>query len=87
VNDKFDIKVKIEIFKALESLQIKVGDILKPMIPQLQTTFIKALTIPEANDQLFDLLNRNIMQLLKLTPKIDNVVRELLKALSSIKDE
>lgn len=33
VNDKFDLVVKTEIFKTLESLQIKAGAMLKPMVP------------------------------------------------------
>lgn len=48
VGDRVPPEVKAAILKTLGLLIIKVGKYLKPFLPQLQTTFIKALSDPTA---------------------------------------
>lgn len=79
VNDKFEPALKVEIFRALESIQIKGGIALKPMVPQLQTTFIKALGSPDSTNQMIHEVKKNIILLIKVTPRIDNIVKDLNK--------
>jgi hypothetical protein len=42
VNDKFPCDLKMQIFFAFKFILIKAGPAVKTMIPQLQTTFLKA---------------------------------------------
>lgn len=46
VNDKFPPELKLEIFKALQIMMNKFGVLIKAMLPQLQTTFLKAFNDP-----------------------------------------
>ncbi|RHZ01524.1 hypothetical protein DYB31_000087 [Aphanomyces astaci] len=79
--DRFPPHVKSAILSTLEILLVKGGASLKPFLPQLQTTFVKAL-----NDPSGEVRTRGgtaLAQLVKFSPRVDPLVSELLDKLGS----
>jgi HEAT repeat protein len=76
VGDKFPWQVKAAILGTLSLLLKKGGIMLKPFLPQLQTSFIKALKDPS------DLVRKRggqaLTQLTGLNPRVDLLCNELL---------
>lgn len=49
-NDKFPPELKIELFLALRLMLVKAGALVRAMVAQLQTTFLKAFADPLATE-------------------------------------
>lgn len=79
--DRFPGHVKAAILSTLEILLGKGGVALKPFLPQLQTTFVKAL-----NDNAAEVRGRGasaLSKLVALSPRVDPLVAELTEKLRS----
>lgn len=79
--DRFPGHVKAAILETLEILLTKGGVALKPFLPQLQTTFVKAL-----NDTAVDVRARGasaLSRLVTLSPRVEPLVAELTERLRS----
>ncbi|TMW63265.1 hypothetical protein Poli38472_002206 [Pythium oligandrum] len=79
--DRFPGHVKAAILETLEIILEKGGVALKPFLPQLQTTFVKAL-----NDTASEVRRRGtsaLGKLVALSPRIDPLVAELTEKLST----
>lgn len=77
--DRFPGHVKAAILNTLEILLSKGGVALKPFLPQLQTTFVKAL-----NDNAAEVRNRGtsaLSKLVTLSPRVDPLIAELTEKL------
>lgn len=77
--DRFPGHVKAAILSTLEILLVKGGVALKPFLPQLQTTFVKAL-----NDNATEVRNRGasaLSKLVTLSPRVDPLIAELTEKL------
>ncbi|PRP84949.1 hypothetical protein PROFUN_07334 [Planoprotostelium fungivorum] len=79
--DRFPWQVKAAILQTLNLIMVKGGVNLKPFIPQLQTTFIKALQDPTkaVRIEAAEALGR----LVTLGPKVEPLILELLNMLST----
>ena len=66
IGDKYPPEVRVTIFRALNLLLAKSGDALRPFLPQLQTTFIRALKDSSKG-----------VRVIRLSNRIDNVVNDL----------
>ncbi|GLD92999.1 hypothetical protein PINS_up001591 [Pythium insidiosum] len=79
--DRFPGHVKAAILETLEIILQKGGVALKPFLPQLQTTFVKAL-----NDTASEVRRRGtsaLSKLVALSPRIDPLVAELTEKLAT----
>ncbi|DBA03620.1 TPA: hypothetical protein N0F65_006799 [Lagenidium giganteum] len=79
--DRFPGHVKAAILHTLEILLTKGGVALKPFLPQLQTTFVKAL-----NDTASEVRGHGasaLRQLVTLSPRVDPLVAELTEKLKT----
>lgn len=77
--DRFPGHVKAAILNTLEILLGKGGVALKPFLPQLQTTFVKAL-----NDNAAEVRSRGasaLSKLVTLSPRVDPLIAELTEKL------
>uniref|UniRef100_K3WKL7 TOG domain-containing protein n=1 Tax=Globisporangium ultimum (strain ATCC 200006 / CBS 805.95 / DAOM BR144) TaxID=431595 RepID=K3WKL7_GLOUD len=77
--DRFPGHVKAAILQTLEILLTKGGVALKPFLPQLQTTFVKAL-----NDTASEVRTRGataLSKLVALSPRVDPLIAELTEKL------
>jgi len=82
VGDRFHSSVKCAILKALFTLLQKSGVLMKPFVPQLQTTFVKALAEP--SEEVRDAAAYGLAELMKLNVrKVDWVVAELVSLIES----
>ena len=75
VGDKYSSEVRVTIFRALNLLLGKSGDALRPFLPQLQTTFIRALT--DSNKGVREQGSQALVHIIKLSTRIDNVINDL----------
>lgn len=76
-NDKFPPELKIELFLALRLMLVKAGAMVRAMVAQLQTTFLKAFADPLANEQVRQVVVDNLLLLIKLAPKADPIIKDL----------
>ena len=76
VGDRFPSAVKIAILDALRKLMGKGGAVLRPFLPQLQTTFVKALQ--NSSDAVRANAEAALKSLVPLSPRLDPLVAELL---------
>ncbi|RLN71944.1 hypothetical protein BBJ28_00007501, partial [Nothophytophthora sp. Chile5] len=79
--DRFPGHVKAAILQTLETILAKGGVALKPFLPQLQTTFVKAL-----NDSAVDVRARGasaLSRLVTLSPRVEPLLAELTERLRS----
>jgi hypothetical protein len=82
--DRIPGTVKAAILRTLGLLLAKGGVGLKPFVPQLQTTFIKALSDPST--QARDCAASAMRQLMPLSTRVDPLVSELLSSASAAAD-
>jgi len=77
VNDKFAPDLKAQIFLSLRLMLVKAAAMVRAMVPQLQTTFLKAFGDPQSNESVRQLVVENLLLLLEMTPKADPIVKDL----------
>jgi len=81
VGDRFPWQVKAAILQTLNLLVVKGGLMLKPFIPQLQTTFIRALQ--DLNRGVRTQAVTALSSLMAFNTKVDPLITELLNGLSN----
>ncbi|KDO30185.1 hypothetical protein SPRG_22144 [Saprolegnia parasitica CBS 223.65] len=79
--DRFPGHVKAAILSTLEILLVKGGVALKPFLPQLQTTFVKALNDTSASVRACG--GSALVHLVALSPRIDPLIAELTDKVAS----
>ena len=62
---------------SLRLLLVKAPTMVKAMVAQLQTTFLKAFGDVQSNDEVRQVVVENLLLLVKMTPKADPIVKEL----------
>ena len=75
IGDKYPPEVRVTIFRALNLLLAKSGDALRPFLPQLQTTFIRALK--DSSKGVREQGGEALVHVIRLSNRIDNVVNDL----------
>lgn len=86
VGERFPSPIKAAIMYTLNTLLVKIPAFLKPFLPQLQRTFAKALADP-TNETLRSRAGKALSTLVKLQPKVDPLVTELVTSANSTNDE
>lgn len=64
---------------------VKAATMVRAMVPQLQTTFLKAFGDVQSNDTVRHVVVENLLLLIKMTPKADPIVKELTSQLDGDK--
>jgi hypothetical protein len=64
---------------------VKAAAMVRAMVAQLQTTFLKAFGDVQSNDIVRQVVVENLLLLVKLTPKADPIVKELTSQLDGDK--
>jgi len=77
VNDKFAADLKLQIFLSFRLMLVKAAAMVRAMVAQLQTTFLKAFGDVQSNDVVRQVVVENLLLLVKMTPKADPIVKEL----------
>lgn len=85
VGDKYESSVRSKIFSALNLLLSKSGDALRPFLPQLQTTFLRALK--DSSKEVRTQGGAALVHIVRLSNRIDNVVTDLSDDVVSQPDE
>lgn len=83
VGDRWPIEVKYAILECFEPLLKKLPIFIKPFIPQLQRTFVKALSEP-TSPQYRRLGVERIRQLIPLQPRLDQLASEFTSGLKQV---
>lgn len=86
VGDRFPNNVKTAILETVGLLLVKVPLMLKPFLPQLQRTFCKSLSDPQGTPKLRRQAAHCLSLLIKLQPRLDPLVVELIQGLKSRED-
>lgn len=81
LGDRFQASVKVAVLDTLALLLGKCGAMLKPFLPQLQTTFLKALNDPERRVRLRSA--RALGQLIAIHVRVDPLFNELLAGIGA----
>ena len=76
IGDRFPWQVKAAILKTLTLLLARGGVMMKPFLPQLQTTFVKSLS--ESSMVLRKRATRALERLVKMSARVDPLINELL---------
>ncbi|KAL8584753.1 hypothetical protein ACOMHN_035672 [Nucella lapillus] len=84
LGDRFTWNVKVAVLETLTLLLTKVGMMLKPFLPQLQTTFIKALNDPNRSVRLK--AATALGKLIVIHVKVDVLFTELYTAIKTTDD-
>ncbi|CAB4017482.1 eIF-2-alpha kinase activator GCN1-like, partial [Paramuricea clavata] len=84
LGDRFSWNVKVAVLQTLGLLLVKVGAVLKPFLPQLQTTFIKALNDP--NKLVRQQASSALQHLVKLHSRVDPLFTELHNGVRNTED-
>lgn len=77
VNDKFPPELKTEIFLTFRLMLTNAATAVRAMVPQLQTTFLKAFGDASSNESVRQIVVENLLLLIQMTPKADPIVKEL----------
>jgi len=85
IGDRFPWQVKAAILRTLHLLISKGGIMLKPFLPQLQTTFIKALHDP--NRSVREYAAKALGGLMALSSKVEPLINELIGGIAALKVE
>jgi hypothetical protein len=56
---------------------VKAGAMVRAMVAQLQTTFLKAFADPLSTETVRQIVVDNLLLLIKIAPKADPIVKEL----------
>ena len=75
IGDKYTPEIRVLLFRALNLLLSKSGDALRPFLPQLQTTFIRALKDSTKGVRVEG--GQALVHIIKLSTRIDNVINDL----------
>eukprot|EP00163_Fabomonas_tropica_P034457 TRINITY_DN9545_c1_g1_i1.p1 TRINITY_DN9545_c1_g1~~TRINITY_DN9545_c1_g1_i1.p1 ORF type:complete len:1324 (+),score=415.97 TRINITY_DN9545_c1_g1_i1:307-4278(+) len=81
IGDRFPWQVKAAILQTLSMLLKKGGIVLKPFLPQLQTTFTKALH--DGSSTVRNRAARALVLLVSLNARVDPLIAELLNGIKS----
>jgi len=81
VGDRFPAPVKSAILDTLRKLLTKGGAVLRPFLPQLQTTFVKALQ--NTTESVRSCGFRALQVLIPLSPRVDPLCSELVQGCTS----
>ncbi|EKX53505.1 hypothetical protein GUITHDRAFT_57715, partial [Guillardia theta CCMP2712] len=81
IGDRFPWQVKSAILKTLSLLLVKGGIMMKPFLPQLQTTFVKSLSEP--NKVVRGRAIRALSFLVRMSPRVDPLLNDLLAGAKS----
>jgi len=87
VNDKFTPDLKLQIFLSFRLMLEKHSAMVRAMVAQLQTTFLKAFGDVLSTDTVRQVVVENLLLLIKLTPKIDPIVKDLTTQLDGDKTD
>jgi len=74
--DRFPWEVKLAILRTIFKLQMKGGMMLRPFLPQLQTTFVKALAGESPDVRRCAAVN--LCKLVKISTRVDPLVNDLI---------
>ena len=85
IGDMFDVTTRVQLYHALNRLLSKAGDALRPFLPQLQTTFIRALK--DANKGVRVEGGQALVHVVRLSARIDNVLSDLAETALSQTEE
>jgi len=77
VNDKFTPDLKLQIFLSLRLMLVKAAAMVRAMVAQLQTTFLKAFADQQSNETVRQVVVENLLLLVKMTAKADPIVKDL----------
>jgi len=80
IGDRFPPKVKLAILQTLSLLLDKGGAMLKPFLPQLQTTFVKALS--DGSAEIRDQAAVALGKLMGMHTRVDPLVTELMSGIN-----
>jgi HEAT repeat protein len=82
VGDRFPASVKAAILESLRKLLNKGGVVLRPFIPQLQTTFVKAIQNPVESVRVQAL--EALRNLIPMSSRLDPLITELLVGMTQV---
>lgn len=85
IGDMFDVTTRVQLYHALNLLLSKAGDALRPFLPQLQTTFLRALK--DSNKGVRVEGGQALVHVVKLSARIDNLLNDLADNAVSQTDE
>ncbi|TMS37800.1 hypothetical protein L596_004659 [Steinernema carpocapsae] len=86
LGDRFPSAVKVAILGILSTMLTKTGPMMRPFVPQLQSTILKAAQDPSASEVRLG-AGQAIAHLLKIHAKPDSAPMEFVKFVSACEDE